>query len=44
MTVTSVASAGNTDVVRFIWDAGGGTLRVRWQGHGVADLTVALDA
>lgn len=45
MTVTSVASTGNTDVVRFTWDAGGGgTLRVRWQDSRVADPTVALDS
>lgn len=45
MTVLSVASAGDSDVVRFAWDAGGGgTLRVRWQDGRVADLTVALDS
>ena len=44
MTVASVASAGNTDVVRFTWDdgRGGGTLRVRWHDGQVADVTVTL--
>jgi hypothetical protein len=44
MTVASVASAGNTDVVRFTWDDGhgGGTLRVRWQDGQVAEVTVTL--
>ncbi|HEU4424263.1 MAG TPA: nuclear transport factor 2 family protein [Pilimelia sp.] len=44
MTVLSVAADGDTDVVRFAWDAGGtGTMTVRWQGPLVADLTVAFD-
>jgi SnoaL-like domain len=44
MTVASVASAGNTDVVCFTWDDGhgGGTLRVRWQDGRVAEVTVTL--
>jgi hypothetical protein len=44
MTVASVASTGNTDVVRFTWDdgRGGGTLRARWQDGQVADVTVTL--
>jgi hypothetical protein len=44
LTVTSVASAGNTDAVRFTWDDGhgGGTMRVRRQHGQVAGLTVTL--
>jgi steroid Delta-isomerase len=44
MTVVSVASAGDTDVVRFTWDggSGGGILRVRWQDGQVAEVTVTL--
>jgi ketosteroid isomerase-like protein len=44
MSVVSVDTDGDTDVVRFAWDAGGtGTLTVRWRGDEVADLTVAFD-
>jgi steroid delta-isomerase len=44
MTVVSVASGDNTNVVRFTWDDGhgGGTLRVRWHDNQVADVTVTL--
>jgi len=44
MRVLSVATDGETDVVRFAWDAGGtGTMTVRWRGPLVEDLTVAFD-
>jgi ketosteroid isomerase-like protein len=44
MSVTSVDTDGDTDVVRFAWDAGGvGTLTVRWRGEDVVELTVAFD-
>jgi steroid Delta-isomerase len=44
MTARSVRTDGDTDVVRFAWDAGGtGTMTVRWRDGQVADLTVAFD-
>jgi steroid Delta-isomerase len=44
MTVLDVESGGDTDVVRFAWDAGGtGLLTVRWCDDQVADLTVRFD-
>lgn len=45
ITVRSVESAGDIDVARFDWTAGGGgTLRLRWNGDRIAELTVQLDA
>ena len=40
-----VATDGDTDEVRFAWDAraGGGAMTVRWRADRVADLTVRLD-
>jgi len=45
MSVMSVETDGDTDVVRFAWDGGGtGTMTVRWRGLLVEELTVAFDA
>jgi hypothetical protein len=45
MSARSVSTDGDTDVVRFAWDASGtGTMTVRWTGAMVADLTVAFDS
>jgi steroid Delta-isomerase len=45
MTIRSVRTEGDTDVVRFTWDAdaGGGTMTVRWRDDLVQDLIVAFD-
>ncbi|HEY2950820.1 MAG TPA: nuclear transport factor 2 family protein [Micromonosporaceae bacterium] len=44
MTIRSVRGEGDTDVVRFAWDAGGGgTMTVRWRDDMVAELAVAFD-
>jgi ketosteroid isomerase-like protein len=44
MTVTSVRADGDTDLVRFAWDAGGtGTMTIRWRDGRVAALEVAFD-
>ena len=44
MSVTSVATDGDTDVVRFAWDAGGtGTMTLRWRDGRVAGLHIAFD-
>jgi steroid delta-isomerase len=44
MSATSVATEGDTDVVRFTWDAGGtGTMTLRWRDGQVAALHVAFD-
>lgn len=44
MRATSVASDGDTDVVRFAWTGGGtGTMTLRWRGDVVAALEVAFD-
>jgi steroid Delta-isomerase len=44
MSAISVASDGDTDVVRFAWDAGGtGTLTLRWHDGRIAALHVAFD-
>jgi steroid Delta-isomerase len=44
MSVRDVQTDGDTDVIRFAWDAGGtGTMIVRWHDDLVADLTVAFD-
>ena len=45
MTCVSDARAGDSDVVRFAWDAGGGgTMRVSWRDGAVAGLTITFDA
>jgi steroid Delta-isomerase len=42
--IRDVVTDGDTDVVRFAWDAGGGGgMTVRWSAGRVADLTVRLD-
>jgi steroid Delta-isomerase len=44
MTLRAVETDGDTDVVRFVWTAGGtGRMTVRWRGSLVEELTVALD-
>jgi hypothetical protein len=45
LTIRDVVSDGDTDEVRFTWDAGpgGGGMTVRWRDGQVADLTVRLD-
>jgi ketosteroid isomerase-like protein len=44
MSATSVASDGDTDVVRFAWDAGGtGTMTLRWHDGRVAGLHIAFN-
>jgi hypothetical protein len=43
-TCESVLREGDHDVVRFAWDAGGGTLNVSWRDGAVAELTVTFDA
>jgi steroid Delta-isomerase len=44
MTVLSDRRDGDTDVVRFAWDAGGtGTMEVIWRDGMVASLSVAFD-
>ncbi len=36
---------GNVDTISFDWDAGGsGTMRVRWEGAAVAELTAPFDS
>jgi len=44
LTVRSVTSDGDTDVVRFTWDRGDGdgTMTVRWRDGLVDDLTVSF--
>jgi steroid Delta-isomerase len=45
MSCVSDERAGDHDVVRFAWEAGGGgTLRVSWRDGAVTELTVAFDA
>jgi len=45
MTCESVARDGDTDIVRFAWDAGGhGTMRVTWRADQVAALTITFEA
>jgi steroid Delta-isomerase len=45
MRVLSVETDGDTDVVRFAWDAGGtGTMTIHWRGPLVGELTVAFDS
>jgi hypothetical protein len=44
MSATSVATDGDTDVVRFAWDGGGtGTMTLRWRGGQLASLRIAFD-
>src|SRR3954462_14809069 len=44
ITVLSVDSSGDPDTARFAWGAGGGgTLRLRWDGGRLAELTVGFD-
>jgi steroid Delta-isomerase len=44
MSLRAVETDGDTDVVRFVWRAGGtGRMTVRWRGPLVAELTVAFD-
>jgi hypothetical protein len=44
MTATSVESDGDTDVVRFAWDAGGtGTMALGWRDGHLTTLHVAFD-
>jgi steroid delta-isomerase len=44
MSVGSVTGDGDTDVIRFSWDAGGsGTMRLTWRAEKVAALTVSFD-
>lgn len=44
MTCVSATSDGDTDAVRFAWDAGGGgTMHLTWRAEQVAVLTVAFD-
>jgi steroid Delta-isomerase len=44
MRATSVATDGDTDVVRLAWDAGpAGTLTIRWRDGRVAALHIAFD-
>jgi hypothetical protein len=44
MSVTSVATDGDTDVVRFAWDVGGtGTMTLHWRDGRVASLHIAFD-
>lgn len=44
MTVRSVATEGETDVVAFAWDSGGtGTMTLRWRDDQLAGLRVAFD-
>jgi hypothetical protein len=44
MAIVSMASAGDREVVRFAWDASGGTLRFRWQDGHVADVSRDRDS
>jgi steroid delta-isomerase len=45
MTAHSAETDGDTDRVRFAWDAGGtGTLTLRWRDSQIAALHVAFDA
>ena len=45
MSMLSVETDRDTDVVRFAWDGGGmGTMTVRWHGPLVEELTVSFDA
>ena len=45
MTRVSDVQDGDSDVVRFAWDAGGaGTLRLTWRDGAVAELIVTFDA
>jgi steroid Delta-isomerase len=44
MSVRTVETSGDTDVVRFAWSAGGtGTMTMRWRAGKVAELVVAFD-
>jgi ketosteroid isomerase-like protein len=44
MSTTSVRSEGDTDEVRFAWDAGGtGTMTLRWRDGQLATLHIAFD-
>lgn len=44
MTVRSVATEGETDVVAFAWDSGGtGTMTLQWRDDQLAGLRVAFD-
>jgi len=44
MKVTSVASQGDIDTVRFLWSQGGaGTMAMRWENDLLAELTVIFD-
>ena len=44
LTVRETSTSGDVDAVAFDWDAGGsGTMRLRWQGDALAELTIAFD-
>lgn len=44
LSVRETGSDGDVDTVAFDWDTGGsGTMRLRWQGHELAELTIAFD-
>jgi len=44
LTVREARTDGDVDTVAFDWDAGGGgTMRLRWQGDALAELTVDVD-
>lgn len=43
MTLRSVTAEDEREMAEFAWDAGGGgTLRIRWRGDEVAELTVVF--
>jgi hypothetical protein len=45
LTVREASTDGDVDTVAFDWDSGGGgTMRLRWQGDALAELTIAFDA
>ena len=44
MTCVSDTRAGDSDVVRFAWDAGGGgTMRMAWRDGAVGELSITFD-